>query len=245
MGRRRRSRRRKNQKVTPGDKVEVIAGQQLFVAATNAALVTVPVRPSSFTRVLAIADSFSLYRCTKLEIEVLPSVENESAGAQSFGSLAFGYSPGPAPNSPPSTEAGVMALPYANFYSNGSTVPRKLMIPRRELVSNGIIKWYKTIVGTEDDGFETQGNIFLWATINTSFTIGINFLVRYTFELQGWILASNTPLYVVPKDVSLLAEHTKMLVAEAARRKAVASASINADDLVELAGVKYLRITSK
>lgn len=246
MGRRRRGRGKSQKVAVAGQKAEVIQGQQLFTATANASLVTIPIRPSSFTRVLAIADSFSFYRFTSLHIEVLPTWENESAGTQDYGSLAYGYGPGALPDTAISTEAGVLALPFADFMSNGSTVPRKLRIPRKELLKNSQILWFKTILGTPDEQFETQGYIYLWATINGSFSNGINLMIKFTCELQGWILAANTPWLVVPRLLSQMAEHEEALRRERQRRKLLASGSLSdASDVVELAGIKYLRITPK
>ncbi len=239
-GRRRRARRNGN---AAGQKWETISGQQLFISTTNGALTQVPVAPSSFTRVLAIADSFSYYRFTKIKIEMLPSYEDAATGTQTFASLALGYLPGVAPDTPPANEASVLALPYANFLSQGSTVPRRITIPKRELVGDGQLKWYKTIAGAADSQFETQGIIYGWAAAAGSLTTGLNWMVHYTCQLQGWILAANTP-FVVPKDVSKIDDHTKMLIA---RQKARASStdpgkSPPSNEILDIAGVRYLRI---
>ncbi len=238
-GRRRRGRRNGS---AAGQKWETISGQQLFISTSNGVLTQVPVAPSSFTRVLAIADSFSYYRFTKIKIEMLPSLEDAGSGTQVYVSLALGYLPGVAPDTPPANEASVLALPYANFLSQGSAVPRRITIPRRELVGDGQLKWYKTIAGAADSQFETQGIIYGWAAGST-ITNGVNWMVHYTCELQGWILAGNTPLSV-PKDVSKMEDHLKLLIArqKAKTKDQDPGKGSSANDIIDIAGVRYLRI---
>ncbi len=241
-GRRRRSRRNAG---ASGQKWETISGQQLFISTTNNALTQVPVAPSSFTRVLAIADSFSFYRFTKIKIEMLPSLEDAASGTQQYASLALGYLPGVAPDTPPANEASVLALPYANFLSQGSTVPRRITIPKRELVGDGQLKWYKTIAGAADSQFETQGIIYGWASSNAgSITSGVNWMVHYTCQLQGWILAGNTPM-IVPKDCSKVIDHSNLLVSKhKAKARELDNSKIAPNDIIDIAGVRYLRIDS-
>ncbi len=235
-GRRRRNKNRR--RTSPGERLEVIEGQQLFISTTNGSVNTIPVAPSSFTRVAAIADNFQFYRCTKLRVKVFPAIEDLASGASNYGSLALGYLPGVAPDTPPANEASVLALPYVTFQSNGQTVPVWLSVPRRELVSNGVLKWYKTIAGTPDVQFETQGNLYSFGFWLTAPTIGINFMIYYRFELQGWSLAGNTPLTYVPKDVSKLAD----FVAEKRSLKK-ASQALTTGKIIELEGIKYLRLS--
>jgi len=191
---------------------------------------------------LAIADNYQFYRFTRIKIELLPSTEDQATGTQTSASLAAGYLPGPAPDSPPASEASILALPHANFLSQGSTVPRRITLPRRELVGDGIVMWYKTIAGTPDAQFETQGIIYTFASAAGTITNGVNFFVHYTVEFQGWSIATNTPL-AVPKDVSKLDEHHKLLKARClALQKKNPSSSTATNDIIDIAGIRYLRI---
>ncbi len=235
-GRRRRKNRRRSS--SPGERIEIVEGQQLFISTTNGSVNTIPVAPSSFTRVASIADNFQFYRCTKLRVKVFPSFENAVSGGENNGSLAIGYLPGSAPDTPPANEASVLALPYVSFLSNGQTVPSWLSVPRRELVANGILKWYKTIAGTPADQFETQGNVYSFGSWASTPTIGINFMIYYRFELQAWSLAGNTPLSYVPKDVSKLRDY--VLEKEALKQ---ASKAVVSGKVVEIEGIKFLRLT--
>lgn len=230
-----RRRRNRNSSRVPGDRIEVIEGQQLFVNTTNVTVVQVPIQPSSFTRVLSISDNFQYYRCTRLQVIVMPSIEDTAAGATNYGSMAAGYLPGSAPDTPPANEASVLALPFVTFLSNGQTVPSRLNVPRRELIGMSQLKWYKTIAGTPDAQFETQGILYTFGSWQTAPTIGVNFLIKYRFELQGWSLTGNTPLTHVPKDMSKLSSFVS--TRKEARR------TDNTDDVLVIAGVKYLRLT--
>ncbi len=233
-------RRSKNRRVrtSPGERIEIVEGQQLFISTTNGSVNTVPIAPSSFTRVAAIADNFQFYRATKIRVKVFPTLENSSSGTENNGSLAVGYLPGTAPDTPPANEPSVLSLPYVTFMSNGQTVPSWLSIPRRELVANGILKWYKTIAGTPADQFETQGNLYSFGSWPNTPTVGINFMIYYRFELQAWALAGNTPLVYVPKDVSKLRDH--VLEKEALKQ---ASKAVTSGKVVEIEGIKFLRLT--
>ncbi len=235
-GRRRRKNRRRTS--SPGERIEVVEGQQLFISTTNGTVNTIPVAPSSFTRVAAIADNFQFYRCTKLRVKVFPTIENSASGSSNNGSLAVGYLPGAAPDTPPANEPSVLALPFTTFMSNGQTVPSWMSVPRRELVANGVLKWYKTIAGTPAEQFETQGNIYSFGVWSTTPTIGINFMIYFRFELQAWALAGNTPLSIVPKDVSKLREYV-------AEKEAIkqASKTLTNGKIVEIEGIKFLRLT--
>lgn len=237
-------RRRGARKSSPtGERGETISGQQLFINTTGGSAVPVPVAPSSFTRALAIADNYQYYRFTRLKIEILPSLEDQASGAQVYASMAAGYNPGSAPDTPPATEAAVLALPYAVFLSQGSTVPRRVTIPRRELVGNGPLKWYKTIASTQDAAFEIQGIVYTFASASGTISNGVNFMIHYTVEFQAWALAGNTPLFV-PKDISKLEDHTRMLRAKHEAKVKASSALTSASpcEFLDIAGIRYLRI---
>lgn len=236
--RRRGGRGRQNSAGPPGERLEVVSGHQLFINTTNGSVVTIPLVPTAFTRAAAIADNFQYYRFTKVKIVVLPSIEPVSSGVQGTNSMAVGYLPGRDPDNALTTEAAVLALPFTTYYSNGSTVPTSLTIPKKELVQNTPLKWWKTIVGNPDAEFEQQGNIYTFYALNgaPSVAVGVNFYIHYTMELQGWVLASNTPL-PVPRDIGRLAEH---LVKVRQRH----TGKYDDKDILEVAGIKYLRISA-
>lgn len=176
--------RNRNQAKMSGAQPEMIAGRQVF-AQTASTTVTIPVYPASFSRAAAIADVFQFYRCIKLRVIAIPQDTN----------IIFGYAPGAAFDTPPSTGAEIIQLPYAKYHGSGKFTDTKLDIPRKELVSDAQLSWFKTIVGTPATQFEIQGNLYVSTGATSSVVV-----IEYAFEFQSWNLAGNSPLSLVVKN---------------------------------------------
>ena len=60
------------------------------------------------------------------------------------------------------------------------TTPEKLSIPRSELLKDSQLKWYKTVAGSPDAGFETQGNVTLVLVVLLPYTLSS--IMRLSFN---------------------------------------------------------------
>ncbi len=178
--------RSRNKNTVNGAKPEMIEGRQVF---TQSGLTTTSysISPATFTRALAIADVFQFYRCTKLRVIALPQDSN----------IIFGYAPGAAFDTPPASGSDVIQLPFAKYHASGKFMETILDIPRKELLGDAQIPWFKTIIGTPATQFEIQGNLYV-----SSGATGIAFVIEYAFEFQSWNLATQSPLSKVSLKVT-------------------------------------------
>ncbi len=166
----------------PGARIEKIAGRTLFSAAIPTGKIFSILNTTVFPRAAAVADVFQYYRFTKLNIEMKPV----------SATIAIGYANGAAFDTAPSTPSEVIALPFSKLMVSGQTISEHLNIPRAELLKDTQLKWYKTIDGTPEAGFETQGNVYVGFTGGG--TASINLVIDYEVEFQSWNLANNSPL---------------------------------------------------
>jgi len=164
-----------------GSRPEKVSGRTLFSFTTTGSIV---ISPAAFARALAIADVFQFYRFTKLRIKNIPT------GVAS----TFGYAPGAVFDTPPTLASQVTELPYAVNHGDAKTTDTILNIPRRELLGDSQIKWFKTIPGSPATQFEIQGNVYVVVPVT-----GVILEVEYEVEFQSWNLAANSPKFNLPE----------------------------------------------
>ncbi len=165
----------KNQKVLSPER---ICGRTYVSALAAASSGLIPLQPSPFPRALAVADVFEFYRFTSVKVILHPQ------GAE----YAVGYS-NQTFDTAPTTLAGVLELPVAARQVQNSSVFKELNLGRQELLSNGPLKWYKTVVGTPDALFETQGNLYIAAGSSQT----LNLVIEWEVEFSQWNLAAQSP----------------------------------------------------
>ncbi len=170
-------------------KVETICGRSYFTPFAASSSAIIPLQPSSFARALAVGDVFEFYRFTSVKVEIapMPDISTSTDFAVGYSNQTF--------DTAPTSVAEVIELPIAKLQVRGSTVYRVLELSRQELLSDGPLKWYKTIVGTPSALFETQGNIYIAALGATS--VG-SLVVEWTVEFSQWNLAAQSPFAKVP-----------------------------------------------
>ncbi len=176
----------------PGSRVEKICGRQLYTNTISTTTTTVNIAPVNFVRALAIADVFQFYRFTKLHLRITPYLNG--AGTVNNG-LAAGYAPGAVFDTPPASVGDVVQLPIATYHGSAKTIDTLLNIPKKELLGDAQLPWFKTIAGTPDAQFEIQGNVYLVANAST---IAVQIVIDYEVEFQSWNVAGNSPLRKVP-----------------------------------------------
>lgn len=180
---------------TVGSDRQLLYGHELRSVSSTGALQVVLV-PFSFTRALALADNFQYYRFKKVKVTVLPSMVGTSYSAAIPQSVAVGYEPGPAPDTPPASQNDVMNLSRSVFHGRGQTVNSHLNLGSNDLLADSPIKWYKTIAGTPDAQWEQQGVVYFFAAANTGTSVSFDVLYDYEIEFQGLMVASSTPAVV-------------------------------------------------
>ncbi len=174
--------RGRNRNKQLGSKPESVSGRTLFTFAQNVVTVT-SLSPASFPRALAIADVYQFYRFTKADL-IIPPVSTQ---------VTAGYAPGAAFDGVPTTAGQIVEFPQALYHGSSKTTDSRLHVPRRELLGDSQLPWFKTIAGTPDAQFEIQGNFYCLPAVS-----GAVGYIEWTVEFQSWNLAAQSPLYVQP-----------------------------------------------
>ncbi len=168
-----------------------------FAAAipyTGATAYTVALQPVSFTRVLAEADGYELYRFTKLKFRLIDTVNAY---------LAAAYFPG-VTDTAPTSETQICANPQHTFLGVNQTVPSGWVTLGKEL--RGYEPWYKTIAGTPDPAQEIQGNIFITAS---SSTVAFHIQIKGVIEFRGPVPTGSTP--AMRREAMLKKEYARIM----------------------------------
>ncbi len=168
----------RSNKMISGQNVETVSGRTLFTITTPT---TTPISPASFSRAAAMADVFQFYRFVDLKVILVPGTT----------ALVVGFAPGSGFDTPPTTNAAIVELPLASYLSGSRTVDMLLHIPRKELLKDAQLPWFKTIAGTPDTQFEVQGNLY------SNSGSGV-FIVEWKCEFQSWNLAAQSPFLKSP-----------------------------------------------
>ncbi len=168
----------------------VCGRSEVAVLGSSTTSSIIPIQPSSFARCLAMGDVFEFYRFTSLKVEIPPLVASLAVANE----VAVGYS-NQTFDTPPTSVAAVMELPCATRNIRRSTVFRSFTVSRNELIANAPLKWYKTIVGTPEALFETQGNLYVAADGNDAPTV---LVIEWEVEFSQWNLAGQSPLSAHP-----------------------------------------------
>ncbi len=189
------SRRRGNRKrQNNASRMEVVMGSEIeLVSGASGTLTTVPLVPATFTRALAIADTFAFYRFKRVKVTIHPNVY-EAIDIQ--GQLTAGYLAGVAPDTPPASDNDVYNLTRHIKHGYGRNLPTTMVLEPRDLIGNVQLKWFKTIAGTPDAQFEIQGNVFFWSVARGASSASIqswNVTFDYTLELQSFVPTTSTP----------------------------------------------------
>lgn len=166
-----------------GKNIETICGSITGVIVNVGTSGSVPLIPSNAfwgSRLNAMADAFQNFRFTKLDIKFCPPL-----GALD---CVIGVATGTV-DTDPATIATVSQCEYSQIKFNSQTVPSRLQIPRKFLVGQSQLKWFKTQLGTPEAGFEVQGTIYAAASASTSFNLWVDFEV----EFCDWMATTSTP----------------------------------------------------
>jgi len=123
------------------------------------------------TRVAAVAALFNMYRFTKLKIGMLPFTFTSLDEC-----IALGYLPGVITTAAPTTANAVYNLPCSCALSASDLNPTGIDVPKRLLVGQGPLKWWKCSNST-DSFEENQGQIYAIGTVSSS--------ASYFFTLEG------------------------------------------------------------
>ncbi len=146
-------------------------------------LTTLPLYPTSFPRVLEVADAFEQYRVTRLRYRLHPiSVANQRA-------IAVAYYPGITDN-PPAAVTDIAENTLRAVLGVAATVPTKwVSVPTSVL--QGCFPWYKTVPGSSDSSEEIVGNLYARGA-GLSDYYGLE--VEGMFEFKGPANTGATPM---------------------------------------------------
>ncbi len=166
-----------------GKNIEVFCGSITGVGISSAIAGSIPLIPSNTfwgSRLNAMADTFQNFRFTKLDIKFCPPLAALDT--------AVGVVTGTV-DTDPATPITVSQCEYSAIKFNSQTVPARLVVPRKFLVGQSQLKWFKTQVGTPEAGFEVQGSIYMAMNATSS----MNLWVDYEIEFCDWIATTSTP----------------------------------------------------
>ncbi len=173
-----------------------------FSYANNQVLVSgsfsLPLYPSSFPRVLEVADSFDLFRVTKLRYRLHPADTTPA-------SLCMAFFPG-VTDTPPTTFSTISECVQRTVIAGTATVPSNWVEVPRGLL-RGMHEWYKTIPGTTELAEEYPGVIYAGAP--TTGAGYIKYEIEGVFEFAGPITTGSTPMERAKKRAA--AERARLL----------------------------------
>jgi hypothetical protein len=199
----------RNNKFSTKDKPVTIAGHcRLRITTVSIAspfyAQTLSVSPvdSSIGRLIAISDSFDLYRFTRLRFRLLPSLVG---GAGADGCLAF------VPTNPSAYPASLNDLVEAEdsvYFWGQQTVPAQLNVSPATL-KGGVPVWYKTrAISSIPDLFEYQGALTVGDESGASrvYTIYMDYVITFKCPIG----VSQTG-FTVPRPLASLPRAREML----------------------------------
>lgn len=202
MGRRK---GRKNNKGKQSFAAHTIVSGKVFIqtsATTSAAAVAL--HPSVIARLVDLANAFQLYRFTSLKVEVLPSWRGTSVIPGTGELYGVGYYNDTVDTLPNTTQAiselaysVVRPMGYVFDTANSSaisvmSVPSAFKVPRKFLIGDSPLKWFKANLGTPDSWDELQGNVIY----RGESSIQVFMMWTYTCEFAGPL-----PFVSTPKDL--------------------------------------------
>ncbi len=147
-------------------------GSCFLQIASGAASGTIVVNPVNFgTRMVSLADVYSQFRFTKMDIEFLRPATNLTA---------LGWVPGPI-GTAPTTVANVMQLDHCRISELVSTVPVHLRLNRSSLIGEAAVKWFKTgLTASVDDQGDQQGLLVTAMTTSADLFITIHYVCEFS-----------------------------------------------------------------
>ncbi len=129
-------------------------------------------------RLAALADFYAYYRFVDIIIEAYPAGEDWAVG------FTTDYT-----SATPATASEIMDLAASRWISKTQTVPQRLYIRSKLLLTNGA-RWFRTIAGSPDPEFEFQG--LLWFRQTSSNAISVSLVVHFCCEFAMAVPASVT-----------------------------------------------------
>jgi hypothetical protein len=142
-----------------------------------------------------------LYRFTDLKVEVLPSYRATTSVASTPEMYGVGYYNDTVDTLPNTTQAVselaysvVRPMGYVFDTANSSaisvlSIPLSFHVPKRMLLGDASLKWFKANLGTPDSWDELQGNIVYRAENS----VQIHMMLYYTCEFAGPLPFVSTP----------------------------------------------------
>lgn len=176
-------------------------GRLLLSLTASAGAVQIDVSTNTTTgfcqygnKLLNMSDNYSLFRFTKLLVEVSPGTEVTTTGR-----YYVGYSP-EVTNGAPANAGAMIELPWSMpiFFTASATNPNtctqvvRKRIPR-QMLTGQLVKWFHTRTGTFATDLVNQGTLFFMTPGTTD---ALFVVVEYEIEFKDWCQTGLTPLQV-------------------------------------------------
>lgn len=173
---------RKN--IAPG---EILYTGKELISSTVATATTVALTLQSFLTVSTsqvlgtLGTTFAMYRFEKLQLVIYPAF----IATPGTGILAMSYT-NEVTDTPPATISAIASMPMSILASPEQTVTSRLRIPKRYLLGENALKFWRTqvsVAGTPTSTLwdDVQGTIFL--RHNIAVTVTYNILMLYSVRL--------------------------------------------------------------
>ncbi len=159
------------------------------------------ISPAFEQRLAQIAEAFQYYRFSKLVVSLFPAqtATNDSA-------VSVGYIPR-VPNTAPTTHYEVCTLPSSTHKSHSQAMPSKMIVSKNVILGDAPLKWYQTVVGTEDTQWEIQGVVYFASNVvSAAVANNFYFIIEGICEFKGRSALAQTPLYKQPSLVATTPE---------------------------------------
>ncbi len=170
----------------------ILAGAAVSTSYNAPTITSDNLSPAIDVRLNAIADVFQYYRFTQLKVSLMPYDDGTNEAT-----VSSGYIPR-VPNTAPTTHNQIMNLPGSVFKGFGQTIPASYRLGKSVLIADAPLKWYQTIVGTEDTQWEIQGVLYHASNGKTASSPFV-YIVEGVCEFKGRSAASQTPMFLQPK----------------------------------------------
>jgi hypothetical protein len=151
------------------------------ITTTAAGGGTLLINPAITNQTNSIAGLFTQFRFKSLKLSFPPPSTSGTNPANVLGVLVG------AQDTTVVSVSNTASMAYSAISFPGTTVPGKLSVPRRYLIDDNSVKWWKTQQGTSDVWDANQGRIYFNGQASSTFLI----FVKATVEFSGPCSAIN------------------------------------------------------
>jgi hypothetical protein len=153
-----------------------------------------------------MAPYFQLFRFTRLRVTLFPNINTVD--------VIFAYAAGSLESAGPTTFNQASQLSCVGIQGLFQTTPTVIDIPRKALLDNSLVKWFRTVVNTDPSFAFTQGNLSILTSVSTSGVLC--YMLDGECEFSAPTVSGVSMLMGIPMRSPLLVEELKPSTVEKA-----------------------------